>query len=254
MKVSIITTCYNRERTIRETIESVINQEYPDIEYIVVDGASSDSSLDIINEYRSHIATIISEPDSGMYEAINKGIRASTGEIIALLHSDDTLFTRKSVANIVNHIAQHNCDITYGNGIFVDEHDSTKIIRNWISGKYIKDNVRNGWLPLHPTLYLRRECLVRGGLYNESYKIASDSDFLVRYLYEYNFKVCYLDEYIVRMRMGGLSTSPRKWCAKWREDLQLYRSHGFNPYYTLMRKIISKIPQFISAKINKQRE
>ncbi len=253
MKVSIITSCYNREATIREAIESVLSQDYLDVEYIVIDAKSKDNSLSIINEYKDQIATIISEPDRGMYEGLNKGLRAATGDIIGLMHSDDFFYAKDTISKIVQHMEQQQADISYGNGLFVDEHDTSKVVRNWISGEYKKSRVVNGWLPLHPTVYIRKECFDKMGLYDESYKIAADSDFLVRYMYKADFKVTYYSDYVVRMRMGGLSTSPEKMKQKWGEDLRLYRSHGFNPYWTLGCKILSKIPQFISAKLIKKR-
>ncbi len=253
MKVSIITSCFNREATIRDCIESVLSQDYSDIEYIVVDGASKDGSLKIIKEYEGRISTIISEPDRGMYEGINKGLRLATGDIIGLMHSDDFFYTTDTISKIVQQIEQQRAEILYGDGLYVDEQDTNKIVRNWISGKYTKSKMRNGWLPLHPTVYIRRECFDKMGLYNESYKIAADSDFLLRYMYKADFRVTYYDNYVVRMRMGGLSTSPEKMKQKWAEDLRLYRENGFNPYWTLGCKIISKIPQFISAKLIKNR-
>lgn len=177
MKVSIITSCYNREATIRGAIESVLEQDYPDIEYIVVDGASKDNSLAVINEYKNGIDTIISEPDKGMYEAINKGIRAATGDIIGLIHSDDFLFSSHTISDIVKTFEEQDADMIYGNGVFVDYDDTNQMIRNWISGRYSKENVKNGWLPLHPTVYIKKECMDKWGLYDESYKIAADSDF-----------------------------------------------------------------------------
>ncbi len=253
MKVSIITSCYNREATIRDAIESVLSQDHPDIEYIVVDGASKDNSLSIINEYKDRIATIISEPDKGMYEGINKGMRAATGDVIGLIHSDDFFYSTDTISKIVKQIKEQKADILYGNGLFVDFTDTSKVVRNWISGEYKKSNMRNGWLPLHPTVYIRKECFDQMGLYNENYKIAADSDFLVRYMYNGDFKVTYYNDYVVRMRMGGLSTDPKKMKQKWSEDIRLYKSHGFNPYWTLMCKIASKIPQFISAKLIKNK-
>ncbi len=249
MKVSIITSCYNREVSIRDTIESVLSQDYPDIEYIVVDGASNDNSLGIINEYKGRITTIISESDMGMYEGINKGLRAATGDIIGLIHSDDFFYSKDTISEIIQQIQQQSADIIYGDGLFVDPINTTKIIRNWRSGKYKKRNMRNGWLPLHPTVYIRKECFDQMGIYNETYKIAADSDFLIRYMYNANFKVTYYNKYVVKMRMGGVSTDPCKMIQKWVEDIRLYRSHGFNPYWTLACKILSKIPQFISAKL-----
>ena len=156
MKVSIITSCYNREATIRGAIESVLEQDYPYIEYIVVDGASKDNSLAVINEYKNGIDTIISEPDKGMYEAINKGIRAATGDIIGLIHSDDFLFSSHTISDIVKTFEEQDADMIYGNGVFVDYDDTNQMIRNWISGRYSKENVKNGWLPLHPTVYMFR--------------------------------------------------------------------------------------------------
>lgn len=252
MKVSIITSCYNREATIRDAIKSVLSQDHPDIEYIVVDGASKDNSLSIINEYKDRIATIISEPDKGMYEGINKGMRVATGDVIGLIHSDDFFYSTDTISKIVRQIEEQKADILYGNGLFVDFTNTSKVVRNWISGAYKKSNMRNGWLPLHPTVYVRKECFDQMGLYNESYKIAADSDFLVRYMYNGDFKVTYYNDYVVRMRMGGLSTDPKKMKQKWSEDIRLYKSHGFNPYWTLGCKIASKIPQFISAKLMKK--
>lgn len=249
MKVSIITSCYNREATLRGTIESVLEQDYPDIEYIVVDGASKDNSLAVINEYESRIDTIISEPDTGMYEGINKGIRAATGDIIGLIHSDDFLFSPHTISEIVQTFEEQQVDMIYGNGVFVNYDDINLMIRNWISGDYTKEKVKDGWLPLHPTVYIKKNSMDKWGLYDENYKIAADSDLLVRYLYEADLKVYYLKKYIVRMRMGGLSTDTGKTKQKWKEDLRMYKSHGINPLLALKGKVLSKIPQFIEAKL-----
>lgn len=251
MKVSIITSCFNREATIRDAIESVISQNYPDIEYIVIDGASNDKSIEIIKQYQQHIAKFISEKDKGMYEAINKGIKQATGDIIGLVHSDDFLYSKDTITHIVQQFERTGADLIYGNGLFVDFYNTNKIIRNWKSGVYSKKKIRYGWLPLHPTVYIKKDCFQQLGLYDESFKIAADSDLLIRYLYESNLKISYLDEYIIKMRMGGLSTNPQKIKQKWSEDLKLYRNHGFMPLFTLSCKIISKIPQFITAKITK---
>ena len=249
MKVSIITTCFNREATIRGAIESVLEQDYPYIEYIVVDGTSKDNSLAVINEYRNGIDTIISEPDKGMYEAINKGIRAATGDIIGLIHSDDFLFSPHTISEIVQAFETQQADLIYGNGVFVNYDNTNQMIRNWTSGTYNKKKVKNGWLPLHPTVYIKKTVMERLGLYDESYKIAADSDLLVRYLYKANLKVAYLDKYIVKMRMGGLSTDSGKTKQKWGEDLRMYKSHGINSLRALKGKVLSKIPQFIEARL-----
>lgn len=248
MKVSIITTCFNRELTIGDAILSVLSQTYSDIEYIIVDGASEDGSLSVINKYKDRVTTIVSESDKGMYEGINKGIRMATGDIIGLMHSDDLFYSNDTISHIVKEFERTGADLVYGNGLFVDFENTEKVIRNWISGVYTKRKMRRGWLPLHPTVYIKRSCLTRLGLYDESFKIAADSDFLVRYMYEGDLVISYMNEYIVRMRMGGLSTDPKKMKKKWAEDIKLYRNHGFSPYWALSCKILSKIPQFISAK------
>lgn len=248
MKVSIITSCFNREKTIGQAVESVLSQDYTDIEYIIVDGASTDNSLDVIKSYEGRIAKIISEPDKGMYEAINKGLRAATGDIVGLIHSDDFLFSPRTISHVVEEFKRTGADFVYGNGLFVDFNDTNKVIRNWIGGVYSKWKVHHGWLPLHPTCYLRRECIERYGMYDESYKIAADSDFLVRYLYEADLKVSYLNEYIVRMRMGGLSTDSKRRKQMWDEDIRMYKEHGFPALPTKLMKMAWKIPQFISKK------
>lgn len=248
MKVSIITSCFNREETIAQAIESVLAQDYAEIEYIVVDGASTDHSLEVINRYKDRIAQIISEPDKGMYEGINKGIRAATGDIIGLLHSDDFLFSSHTISEIVDKFQNTGADFVYGDGLFVNFENTDKVIRNWIGGKYSKWKVRHGWLPLHPTCYIRKSCVDKLGLYDESYKIAADSDFLFRYLYEADLKVEYLNKYIVRMRMGGLSTDSKKRKQMWEEDVRMYKSHGLSPTWTKLQKMAWKVPQFITAK------
>ncbi len=248
MKVSIITSCYNREATIRGAIESVLGQDYPDIEYIVVDGASKDNSLQIINEYKDRINKIVSEPDRGMYEAINKGIRMATGDIIGLVHSDDFLYSPHTISNIVKQMEDTHADFLYGDGLFVNAENTDKVIRKWIGGAYRLWKVRHGWLPLHPTCYIRREVMQKRGLYNESYKIAADSDLLFRYLLGGDLTVTYLKEYIIKMRMGGLSTDNKRRKQMWDEDIRMYNSHGMNPTITKIEKMMWKVPQFIKAK------
>ena len=251
MKISIITSCYNRAATILSAIESVLAQDYNDIEFIVVDGSSTDGSLDIIREYADRISIIISEPDHGMYEAINKGIRVATGEVIGLLHSDDFFYDNRVVGRIVERMKRTHADFLYGDGLFVNPDNTNKVVRNWIGGGYRLWKVRHGWLPLHPTCYIRRDVMMRLGLYNESYKIAADSDLLVRYLLSGGLTVTYLNEYVVRMRMGGLSTDSAKRKKMWEEDIRVYVSHGLWPTLTKLEKMAWKVPQFVLALLKK---
>lgn len=248
-KVSIITSCYNREATIRGAIESVLSQDYPNIEYIIIDGASKDNSLSIINEYKDKITTIISEPDYGMYEAINKGIRLATGDIIGLVHSDDFLYANDTISHIVSEFNKTGADFIYGDGLFVDYNNTQKVVRNWIGGSYRKWKVKHGWLPLHPTCYISRDSMLKRGLYNETYKIAADSDLLFRYLVNGDLTISYLKEYIIKMRMGGLSTDKVRRKQMWNEDIRMYSSHGMSPTLTKIEKMLWKVPQFIKAKL-----
>lgn len=262
MKITIITSCYNREATIRDCMESVLSQDFPDIEYIVVDGASTDGSLDIIRNVADKVAggafrkahpsfsmKFISEPDSGMYEALNKGLRIATGDYIGLVHSDDFLFSRHTVSHIARQLEQTQADFLYGDGLFVCSDNTQKVVRNWIGGTYSPLKVRHGWLPLHPTCYISRQTINRKGIYDESYKIAADSDLLFRYLRAGDLRVTYLREYIVRMRMGGLSTDSQRRRQMWEEDIRMLRHNGFrHPRLTKLEKMMWKVPQFIGAK------
>lgn len=256
MKISIISTCYNRDSTIRSAIESVLAQDYPDIEYIIVDGASTDKSVTVIEEClrkgvvnsEKKAVIFISEADHGMYEAINKGIRMATGDVIGLVHSDDFLYDSHVISDVVKMFEETGADFVYGDGVFVNAAKTNKFVRYWRSGSYHRWKVACGWLPLHPTCYIRRDVMMREGLYDENYKIAADTDLLVRYLYKVKLKVVYMKRMIIRMRMGGLSTDSDKWRMMWNEDIRLYRAHGFWALPVKVMKMMWKVPQFIEAK------
>ena len=255
MKISIITSCYNRVSTIRGAIESVLAQDYPDIEYIIVDGASTDGSVEVIRDaIEGHEGQVkfISEPDRGMYEAINKGIRMATGDYIGLVHSDDFLYSPHTVSDIVRRLEKTHADFLYGDGLFVNAENTDKVVRKWIGGTYRLWKVRHGWLPLHPTCYIRREVMEKLGGYDESYMIAADTDLLVRYLLDNHVKTDYLKKYIVRMRMGGMSTDNSRRAKMWKEDIRVYSSHGFKHVtLTKIEKMLWKVPQFVMAKFMK---
>lgn len=253
MKISIITTCYNREATIADAIQSVLSQDYADLEYIIVDGASKDGSVAKIREaikgYEDRVK-FISEPDHGMYEAINKGIRMATGDIIGLCHSDDVLYADNTISHIVNQLEATGADFLYADGLFVDAADMKRVVRRWIGGRYSRWRVRHGWLPLHPTCYIKRSVMAQYGLYDEQYKIAADTDLLVRYLLHKELCVTYFPEFVTRMRMGGMSTDNAKRKKMWQEDIRVYRNHGFLfPNLIKLEKMMWKVPQFLTAKV-----
>lgn len=226
MRVTIITVCYNRAFTIEKAIQSVLTQNYSNIEYVIVDGNSTDGTKAIIETYGDRINQYISEPDQGMYDAINKGFRLATGDVIGLMHSDDEFYDEDAVSKIV---ASFNKDTqtegVYGDGIYVSNDSEERLIRNRIGGAFSLKKVKSGWLPLHPTVYLKKSIIDKHGLYNLDFKIASDTEFLLRYLYKYKIKMSYVNSYIVKMRMGGLSTNAKRAFEVLQEDYKIYKYH-----------------------------
>lgn len=267
MKVTIITACYNRKGTIGGAIYSVLEQDYPNIEYLIVDGASTDGSVEYIKELLQHEATegktelirrharetrFFSEPDHGMYEALNKGMRRATGDVIGLVHSDDTLINHQIVSEYVKCFDLTAADLVYGDGEFVDEKDPKKVMRLWVSGNFRRWKVRFGWLPLHPTVYIRRAALNPDVLYDEQYRMAADTKFLIYYLHEYPLRICYLPLDVIRMRMGGLSTNPKHRRLMFLEDVKIYGDYGFShPNLIKLMKMSWKVPQFINAMLRR---
>lgn len=245
MRVSIITICYNREATIGKAIESVLRQDYPHIEYIVIDGNSSDGTTAIIQSYADKISTFVSEPDKGMYDALNKGLRLATGDIIGLMHSDDEFYDGTVVSQIVAGFESNIAtDGLYGDGIYVSNDSEERLVRNRIGGSYSLKKVKSGWLPLHPTVYIKRTVLKKYGNYNLDFKIASDTEFLLRYLYKYQIKLTYLNTYIVKMRMGGLSTSYKRAFEVLMEDYRIYKHHGLTAFKVVILKKMIALKQY----------
>ena len=209
MKISIITVCYNSEKTIRDTIESVLSQTYKDYEYLIIDGKSKDNTVNIIKDYPDII--LISEKDNGLYDAMNKGIKMSTGDIIGIINSDDILYDENVFQTIADNYKE-DTEILYANIKYYNE-DFTKVIRDYISGE--KKN--NSWMPAHPTLYIRKEVFNKIGYYNTDYKITSDYDFVVR-CNTNNIKYQYLDTYLVKMRYGGVSNGLKGYLLNFKES------------------------------------
>ncbi|WP_281224931.1 glycosyltransferase family 2 protein [Flavobacterium aquiphilum] len=246
MKVSIITICYNRKATIADSINSVLSQDYSDIEYIVIDGNSTDGTKDVIESYADSISKYLSEPDNGMYDALNKGLALATGDIIGLMHSDDEFYDSKVVSQIVKTFSDNPMtEGIYGNGIYVSNDSKERLIRNRIGGNYKFENLKKGWLPLHPTVYLKRETINKYGVYNLDFKIASDTEFLLRYLFKYKIKMTYNNSYMVKMRMGGLSTSYKRAYEILLEDCRIYRHHGLDSIKVVLSKKMLALKQYI---------
>ena len=207
MKVSIITATYNSAKTVRDTIESVLAQDYPDIEHIIVDGKSKDATLDIVHEYDGKIAKVVSEPDKGIYDAMNKGIRMATGDVIGILNSDDFFTSSDIISTVAKEMEQRNVDAVYGDVHFVRPNDLGKCVRYYSSKVFRPWLFRFGFMPAHPSFYARKSCYEKLGGYSLDYKIAADYDLLIRFLYVGKVSNCYLRKDFVTMRTGGVSTN-----------------------------------------------
>ena len=218
MKISIITVCYNAENTIKDTIESVLKQSYKDFEYIIVDGKSSDDTLKIVSKYQDKRIRLISEKDKGLYDAMNKGIKLSTGDIIGTINSDDILASEDVFQTVIDNFDE-NTDVIYANIKYYNE-DFSKVKRNFISGT--KEN--DYFCPAHPSMYVRKEIYQRIGTYNTSYKIASDFDFMVRCNLK-NVRYKYIDKYFVYMRYGGKSNGFVGYLENYKECFEVLRQN-----------------------------
>jgi len=248
MKVSIITVCYNSESTIRDTLQSVFNQDYNDIEYIIIDGLSKDNTIKIIYEQSEKITHIVSEPDKGIYDAMNKGINLSTGEIIGILNSDDLFYNKEIVSSIANIFHKNNTiDAVYGNLIYFETENPQKSVRYWKSVAFYKDFFDDGYVIPHPTLFLRKSVYDRLGSYYPYFKISSDYEFMIRAFKANNFVPFYLDKVIVKMRMGGAST--KNWENIILGNVEIYKAWKMNnlsvPFFFYLNRFIFKFKQLL---------
>jgi len=246
-KVTIITVAYNSAKTIEDTLKSVVSQTYQNVEYIIIDGKSTDDTLEICDKYANKISKIISEKDKGIYDAMNKGIKVATGNIIGILNSDDFYANDQVIEQIVNTFNQQKVDAVYADLVYVEADDTTKITRTWISKPYQQDAFLKGWMPPHPTFFLKKECYDNYGTYTLKLKSAADYELMLRMIHKHNVKVGYLPEIITKMRVGGVSNSSLKNRLKAnKEDKMAWEMNGLKPNaLTLIRKPISKISQFL---------
>jgi len=246
-KVSIITICLNNVNSIKATIESVINQNYSDIEYILIDGGSSDGTLEIISDYKDGIAKIISEPDRGLYDAINKGLKLATGDVVGLIHAGDRLFDNYVIEKIASFFIDNHVDIIYGHSLLVNEFD--KPVRVNRSPRFRRSLVARGWMPSHQSIYLRRHLLMQYGYYNLRLHPSSDYEFFLRYFYFNCLRIKLLDVYILKFAMGGRSTKNYMNNLKaQKQHKECWRINGKEPPILLIPlKLLRKPIQFIRA-------
>lgn len=271
MKISVITITYNSEKTLRDTIESVLGQTYKDIEYIIVDGKSKDSTCDIVREYGDRISKFVSEKDNGLYDALNKGIRMATGDVVGFMHSDDIYASPDSLKLIAEAFLVNNKDsdndpkkdskkdskkvgAVYGDLVYVDKDDTSKIVRFWRAGQYSRVRALTGWMPPHPTFYMKREIYNLRGGFNTTFKIAADYESILRYLVRFDVKTYYIPIILVRMRVGGESNkSFKNVIRKSMEDLRAMHTNGLISFAAIFSKNVSKFKQFMPPEwINRQ--
>ena len=252
VKISMITVCYNPGDTIRSALDSVLNQKHDSVEYIVVDGGSNDGTIEMIRGHGDRISKFLCEQDSGIYDAINKGIDHATGDVIGLVHADDVLADESVLSDVAKEFEKHRhkMDAVYGDLVYVDRDDLSRVIRHWKSGDYLPGRLKFGWMPPHPALFVRRETYQKVALRNGEYfdtriSIASDYDLIVRLLNKLNISLAYLPRVLMKMRVGGVSNrSLRDVIRKSREDYLVMRRNQIGGIGTLISKNVRKLPQF----------
>lgn len=245
MKVSIITVVFNNKDCIAGCIESVLAQTYNDVEHIVIDGGSTDGTQQQIEPYKNKLAYYLSERDSGIFEAYNKGIKKATGDIIGVLNSDDFFYEPGTIEKIVTEFRKSETDLVYAKGLFVNRNNKNSVRRIYPSNPFKKSDLLFGWIPLHPTIYVKREVYEKYGLYDQSYSIASDYEISLRWFKNDNIKKRFLNQWVVIMRMGGKSTTVSLQKRKSSEDYRIIQQYKLKGLITLGFKIGRKIPHYI---------
>lgn len=246
MKISVITAVRNSEATVGEAIASVARQTYPDLEHLVIEGNSADGSLEAVERAAHERMRLISEPDQGIYDALNKGVRNATGDVIGFIHSDDFLAHDWVLARIAAAFEDAAVDAVFGNLDYVSQVDTSRVIRHWATGPFHPRRLKYGWMPAHPTLYLRRGVYERLGTFDKNLGIAADYDFMLRYFSQATGKSVYIPEVLYKMRIGGISN--RNWTKirqKMTEDMLAIRRNRVGGLHTLALKNLSKVGQFL---------
>ena len=246
MKISIITATYNSAATVGDTLQSIAGQTYPDIEHIIIDGLSKDNTLEIVKQF-VHPAIISSEKDKGIYDAMNKGIRKATGEVIGILNSDDFYNGNTIISKVMELFSDPLVDAVYGDLQYVKQEDSSKIVRTWKAGPFSKKSFYYGWMPPHPTFFVRKKAYEQFGYFNLALQTAADYEIMLRFLFKNDMLVKYLPEVLVKMRTGGASNASllRRLKAN-REDRLAWQLNGLQPkFFTLTLKPLRKINQFV---------
>jgi Glycosyltransferases involved in cell wall biogenesis len=245
MKISIVTATFNSAGTVRDTLESIAKQQYAHVEHIIVDGLSGDDTLAVVKQF-AHVAKIISEKDHGIYDAMNKGLQLTTGEVIGILNSDDFYTGPTVLSKVAAAFEDPSVDAVYGDLQYVQQYNIQKVTRTWKAGAFQRKNLYYGWMPPHPTFFVRRSVYEKAGLFNTSLRSAADYELMLRFLLKYNINLCYIPEVLVKMRAGGMSNASLKHRIKAnREDALAWKLNELEPYFfTMWLKPLRKIFQF----------
>jgi glycosyltransferase involved in cell wall biosynthesis len=246
MKYSIITVSYNSAETIKDTVKSVIGQNYPHIEYIIIDGGSKDKTLAILKEFKKDIDILVSEADKGIYHAMNKGIEKANGDVIGILNSDDLYADESVLKDVAELFKNPENDASYADLVYVDKINTQKVRRKWVSGKYNPGAFEKGWMPPHPTFFVRKSVYEKHGLFNLDFSSAADYELMLRFIHKHKIKIDYLPRVIIKMRVGGQSNiSFKNRVLANKEDRKAWEVNGLMPgKLTFIRKPLSKISQF----------
>lgn len=248
MKISIITATYNSAAHIADCVKSVYDQSYRNIEHIIIDGASKDKTLDIINSLPNRVEKIVSEPDKGIYDAMNKGIKSATGDIIGILNSDDFFNTPDVITEIAAEFQKDSkLDGVYTNLYYVKQNDPQQVVRHWVSKPFKDNSFFKGWHPPHPTLYLKRSVYEKYGIFNLDFSLAADFELMLRFFERYKIKTNYLPITTIRMRLGGVTSKNLKNVKKQNlECVKAFEKNGFNPpvFYSAYR-LFPKLLQYL---------
>jgi glycosyltransferase involved in cell wall biosynthesis len=247
LKISIITITYNSEKTVEDTIKSVVSQDFPNVEYLIIDGLSKDKTLQVVNKYSAYIDKVVSEKDKGLYDALNKGIKHATGEVIGMLHSDDVYANNQVLSKVAQQFAiDPTLEAVYADLVFVDRENTDKVLRTWKSGAYKEDAFKQGWMPPHPTFFVKKSVYERLGGFNLDLKLSADYELMLRFIHKEKIKIAYLPEIIVKMRMGGISNT--SFFVKLKanmEDKLAWKLNGVKPgWFTTIRKPLKKLSQY----------
>ncbi|MFN5477503.1 MAG: glycosyltransferase family 2 protein [Sphingobacteriales bacterium] len=246
MKVSVITATFNSAATLTDTLSSVRDQTYPLVEHLIIDGGSKDNTMEIVAGF-PHIKQICSEKDRGIYDAMNKGVKRATGDIVGILNSDDFYASENVLREVVDTFEQSGCDAVYGDLQYVDKDDVSKVVRYWRSGPYQQGAFKWGWMPPHPSFFVRHTLYDRCGLFNLDMKTAADYELMLRMIHKEGASLQYLPNVLVKMRTGGASNSSLASRLKANaDDRKAWDVNGLTPYwFTMYLKPIRKITQFI---------